>query len=111
MERIVFEVQGSAADPYQVAFSKANSENMTATCTCVAGTKGIYCKHRIGILKGEKRGIVSGNQADVDRIVEWVKGTDIEKALSEIAECEDALTLAEAKLAKAKKALAKSMKD
>ncbi|MBE3063506.1 MAG: SWIM zinc finger family protein [Spirochaetes bacterium] len=111
MEEVTFLVQGSAADPYTVTFKQRSPGNLSAYCTCPAGEKGTFCKHRLGILRGEARGIVSPNAADVARVRSWLAGSDVEAAIAAVEACEDAVTRAESDLAKAKKALGRAMLD
>ena len=85
MDEIIFLVQGSAADPYEVRFVNRGNGNLSAYCTCKAGQKGSYCKHRINILKGETRGIVEGSLDSVEMVVSWLPGTDVETALKDFA--------------------------
>lgn len=68
METREFLVQGSALEPYKVTFKKVGG-NLSAYCTCPAGENGMYCKHRFNILEGSTKGIVSGNEADVQIVV------------------------------------------
>ena len=106
MAQLEFLVKGSAKDPYEVIFIK-DGENLTAICTCPAGTYGNVCKHRISIIDGDSKSVVSENAADVETIVAWVVGTDIEAALKEMRDAEaagagstNALKVAKANLAK-----------
>jgi len=48
----------------------------------------MYCKHRIRILQGLVEGIVSENVADVQKVVGWLGGTDIEEALGRVCTLE-----------------------
>ncbi len=111
MEEVTFLVQGSAADPYVVTFKRRAPGNLSAYCTCMAGEKGTFCKHRLGILRGERRGIVSANAAEVERVHSWLAGSDVEAAIAAVEACEDGITRAESELAKAKKKLARSLLD
>ena len=111
MDEIIFLVQGSAADPYEVRFVNRGNGNLSAYCTCKAGQKGSYCKHRINILKGETRGIVEGSLDSVEMVVSWLPGTDVETALKEIEQAEDGVILAQSNLAKVKKKLSQALLD
>ena len=111
MKEVEFLVQGSAADPYVVRFVLRGKGNLSAYCTCQAAEKGIHCKHRIEILRGSRRLIVSGNDQDVDTIRQWMRGTDVEAALNAVDDAETALVLAKSAVAKAKKRLAQAMLD
>lgn len=107
MEQLVFLVKGSSADPYEVTFIKDGS-SLTAICTCPAGTYGNFCKHRISILDGKTGAITSDNVNDAANVVDWLVGTDVEEALSEMRAAEKlddpekkALNVAKRKLARA----------
>jgi uncharacterized Zn finger protein len=87
MEEIRFLVQGSAEEPYNVTFRKS-ANNLSAYCTCPAGETGQICKHRINILCGITDGIVSENEAKVKVVNLWLKGTDVEVALTAVIDAE-----------------------
>lgn len=89
MAQLEFLVKGSAKDPYEVIFIK-DDENLTAICTCPAGTYGNVCKHRVSIIEGNGKSIVSENAADIETIVTWVVGTDVEAALKALRDAEAA---------------------
>lgn len=108
--QIEFLVQGSAAEPYVVTFHK-EGDNLTANCDCEAGLHGIYCKHRIDILRGETKNIVSDNLEDVATIQLWLQGTPLESALREYRETEKLESEAKQRFSKAKKALARTMTE
>lgn len=92
MEEIEFLIQGSAQEPYQVKFRK-NGTKITAYCTCMAGESGMYCKHRLDILtNGKTSGIISNNANDAMRVSEWLPGSNIEQAMTDIRNAE--ITLA-----------------
>ena len=111
MEEIIFEVQGSAPEPYRVSFFRRSNTNLSAYCTCPAGENGQYCKHRFTIMEGEQKGIVSTNADDVKIIRSWLIGTDIEKALIKVREIEKGAERIKTELTLAKKNLAKALRD
>lgn len=110
MEEITFQVQGSAAEPYAVRFSRKGN-NIRAHCTCPAGAVGQYCKHRTRIIEGSDEGIVSGNEKDVASVVAWLPGSDVKAALNDVRNAEDRLEAAKRELAAFKKKLARSLMD
>lgn len=105
-----FEVKGSASEPYKILIKK-DIKNLSAYCTCPAGSNGMHCKHRISILLGSSKNVVSDNASEVDEVAAWVAGSDIEAALNIIAELEDQSTRIKKELSAARKALAKTMRD
>lgn len=110
MERIDFLVKGSSPEPYQVTFTK-NGSNVSAYCTCPAGVNGQYCKHRFGILAGSDANLINHNPADVAKVSSWLPGSDIETAWVEVKQLEHEAEQIKVQLSKAKKALAKAMRD
>jgi hypothetical protein len=110
MERIIFLVQGSAKEPYEVEFKKENN-NLSAFCNCPAGVNRLYCKHRLNIMMGLDIGIVSQNKGDARRIKTWLVGTDVEKALNDVAEKEEIFERVKQELSVAKKRLAITLRD
>jgi hypothetical protein len=72
--QIVYEIQGSAPDPYVVT---VNIEPFTMSCTCTAGLNGLPCKHRIGILSGQASGIVKGDISLLAKIAKMAQCTNI----------------------------------
>jgi uncharacterized Zn finger protein len=105
-----FEVKGSASEPYQILIKK-DGTNLSAFCTCPAGKNGMHCKHRISILSGSSKAVVSDNISEVAEVATWVAGSDIESALHVISELEDHSARIRKELSAAKKSLAKAMRD
>lgn len=110
METVIFKVQGSAEKPYTTLFKRSGA-NLTANCSCPAGQVGQYCKHRINILNGIVDGIVSGNESEVQTILLWLKGTDVELALKQVQEAEENLEETKKQLNGFKKKLARALLD
>ena len=110
MGQLEFLVKGSAKDPYEVIFIK-DGENLTAICTCPAGTYGNVCKHRTAIIDGDAGSVVSENAAEVETIVTWVVGTDVEVAMRALREAEAAGSGSTDIVKEAKANLAKAFND
>lgn len=108
---ILFLVQGSAPEPYNVVFRRRDPQNLSAYCTCPAGENGMYCKHRIRILQGLVDGIVSENVEEVQRVVDWVVGTDVEQALRAVCDLEQEMDRLKKTLSHAKYSLARCFLD
>lgn len=109
MKEIEFLVQGSAPEPYRVSFVK-DKNNLNAFCTCPAGENGQYCKHRFAILAGDSKAIVSKNKDQVTTVCGWLPGTDLESALTELAEAEHEYDAAKELFTIAKKRVAQAMR-
>lgn len=108
--KLVFLVQGSAAEPYAVAIERIG-DNLTATCDCPAGLVGQYCKHRFRLFLGSAEGVVGG---DADRVAEvpgMLRGTDVEAALASVERADRDAEMAKRRLSDAKRALARAMSN
>ena len=105
-----FLVQGSTPIPYKVVFTK-NGDNLTARCSCKAGIHGMHCKHRINILKGDVKGIVSQNEEDVEVVVSWLPGSDVEAVFNELDVAEAEYKKVNEKFKAVKKSLARALLD
>lgn len=110
MQEITFLVKGSSPEPYEVTFTKNNS-NMNAFCTCPAGENGQYCKHRFAIMAGDNRAVISSNKDQVMVVKSWLPGSDIEEALMKLAEAEHEYDNAKKRLTAVKKSIAKAMRQ
>ena len=110
MEEIVFEVQGSAPQPYRVVFVRRSQTSLSAYCSCPAGENGQYCKHRFAILDGVLEGLVSSNADAVKIIQSWLPGTNVEKSLLKMRGLEKEAARIKRELSSAKKELCKAMR-
>ncbi len=108
MEELIFLVKGSSAEPYEVTFIK-DGTSLTALCTCPAGTYGNFCKHRISILDGNTEAISSDNVKQAATVVDWLHGTDVEAALSELRDAQKTADPDKKALNAAKRKLARAM--
>ena len=105
MPEINFMVKGSAEDPYEVTFLKSD-DNLLVFCTCPAGENRRHCKHRVAIMNGSSKNIVSDNLDEVATVQSWMTGTEVETALRELKNAENGgdpkvLAAAKSKLARA----------
>lgn len=107
-ESIQFLVQGSAAEPYEVTFVKTGQE-FSARCTCRAGLNGVLCKHRLNILEGSQKDIVSDNVSDVAKVQSWLPGSSIQQELRNLKICEARVKAAQHELSEVKRRLAEVM--
>ena len=108
MEEITFLVRGSSPQPYEVIFIK-DGDSLTAVCDCPAGTFGNVCKHRTSILEGKFDAITSDNADQAPKVVEWLAGTDVEAALTELRQAERSSAPDKKAIAAAKRKLARAM--
>ena len=108
MNEVVFLVRGTSKEPYEVTFIREKN-GLSAYCTCPAGARGQYCKHRFEILKGDNKRIISGNKEDVEIVTWWLRGTEVEDAMRELQDAEAAYNVAKRELSAAKRELARVM--
>lgn len=105
---LIFAVQGSASQPYQVKFQQLGGR-VAASCTCPAGVFQDLCKHRIMILNGIAKGIVSENADAVEQVQSWISGTEVAAAIAEMTSIESQIDLLKKQLVKVKKTIAQIM--
>jgi hypothetical protein len=105
---IIFKVQGSASEPYTTSFYQTESK-IVAQCSCPAGKMGQLCKHRLCILQGDTKGIVSSNSSDIQDVLSWIRGTDVEDALRQFQEAEKNFAEAKKQLGVIKRRLAHAL--
>ena len=96
--KLTFLVQGSATEPYEVSFWR-NGNNLTTSCTCEAGKKGTYCKHRFALMEADVTNLVSSNIEDVRRLQDMIMGTDVAEAYEAVRNVIAAQTLITSKFA------------
>ncbi|MFV1851624.1 MAG: SWIM zinc finger family protein [Thalassospira sp.] len=109
MDELRFSIQGSSDEPYTVRFERPAPGNLNAYCTCPAGQNGQYCKHRVNLLNGEIKGIVSGNESDLTKLAEMVSGSDVEATYNHVLDLEAQAANIKKQIASAKKDLARAM--
>jgi hypothetical protein len=102
MNMIEFAVQGTSSEPYRVTFKRTGTD-ISAFCTCPAGTNGQHCKHRLNILQGLDGGVVSKNIREFGTVMSWFPGSSLDAAIRE-------MLAAEAEVERAKKAVSTAKK-
>ena len=86
MEKIVkFLIQGSGKEPYRCTFWKVDNYDLHSACTCPAGKKGQYCKHRFALLEGDITNVVNYSEEDFKELQEMLKSSDIADFYDEFA--------------------------
>jgi uncharacterized Zn finger protein len=113
MQELTFHVQGSDVEPYEVRIVHREDGKLSAYCTCQAGSNGMHCKHRIGILTGNAENLVDAKKltTELQTVCTWFQGSDIETALNELRKAERELEAIKATVSRLKKTLAKAMLD
>lgn len=82
MEKIIFYVQGSEKEPYKVTFWRKEKDFKSA-CSCKAGKKGMYCKHRLDLLEGNLTNLSSDNYEDLEKVYKMLENSDLGILLDE----------------------------
>ncbi|MBF0164598.1 MAG: hypothetical protein HQL97_08575 [Magnetococcales bacterium] len=109
MPELYFQVRGERGVPLEIVIRKTG-KNLTATCACSAGVDDI-CQHRITLLSGSSKDVISNNPEDVKKVVSWIAGTDVGKALQDMVDAIKQLENAREDFADARKRLIKALKD
>lgn len=103
-----FLVQGSEKTPYKVVFIKVDTD-IKAECTCRAGIVGMLCKHRLSILDGDNRAIVSDNTDEVTEVASWLVGSPVGEAIAEVVALEVQKKSIESKIKTAKAVVSRAL--
>ena len=105
---MIREIQVASSDgasSYLVVF-EWNGKDLSVTCNCRAGYLGQACRHKEGLLLGNR--LLLPNPKDESILVEilrWVDESPVRNALSNICKAEAELQTAQAAAKAAKKAL------
>ncbi len=76
-----FYVQGSATEPYRVSFWQKDGI-LKSACTCQAGKKGMYCKHRFQLIDGDVTNLKSDNYDDLLKLNNLLEKTNFNSIYS-----------------------------
>lgn len=78
---LVFYVKGSGKKPYRVAFWKEeNSRDIHSGCSCPAGRRMQYCKHRFQIIEGDLTNLDDSTEnarEKLEILYNWLEDSDI----------------------------------
>lgn len=84
-----FQMRGSEGDIYDVE-AERNGDAVRITCTCEAAENGIHCHHRLELLRGDAKALVSSNISDVRALATMVEGTELAAAMVALTAAEGA---------------------
>ncbi|MEO5363843.1 MAG: SWIM zinc finger family protein [Magnetococcus sp. DMHC-8] len=91
MKELMFMAQESNDEPPRRVTITKEKNNLTARCTCPRGGVGHICRHRLSILSGNGRLVVSDNVADVKRVEAWVVWSDVGVLIARLVEAQKRL--------------------
>jgi len=104
----IFQVAGSAPEPYPMAVEIGPDGAVRARCGCPAGARQRLCKHVIGILSGGALDVVGGAE-QLPGLRARLGGIPLQTAVENLNAAMAALEAAEARLRDAKAALARTL--
>ena len=105
MKELTFRVQQSNATPHYVVTIRKHEKNISAHCTCELGGQDSLCKHRLSLLSGKAKWVISNNVPDVKRVLSWVAWSDVGQAITKAVHAQKRLKDARKVLEKADKNL------
>lgn len=76
MQSLIFSVEGSQPEPYQVIFNNKDNK-LTVTCSCAAGESGQFCKHRSNLFNGDVTSLLSNNKDQLPLALDWLNKSQI----------------------------------
>jgi uncharacterized Zn finger protein len=101
-DKLVFHVQGSAPEPYELTFKVVGENRIRCTCTCPAGGSAVPCKHRLTL-------ILEALESETE-LTSMIKGSPLVAAVLDIFRAEDGLETAKRAVSDAKKKVGRLMK-
>jgi hypothetical protein len=101
MKELEFMAQESNDEPPRRVIISKDKGNVTARCTCPRGGAGHICRHRLSILSGNARLVVSNNLADVKHVEAWVVWSDVGMLITRLVEAQKRLQAARSEAEKA----------
>lgn len=101
-------VQGSETTPYTVQFLRFG-DSVKASCTCKAGRNRQLCKHRLAILDGDLKAVVSENLEEVADVATWIAGSQLAPIIAEVNRLEIEKRAIEQKLKSSKRRLTEAL--
>ncbi len=78
----------STAEVYDVV-ATCEGQRLSIVCTCMAGQKGMVCRHRTNLIHGALTSLVIEQTTDVQMLAHMVEGTELAKSLAALANLED----------------------
>ena len=105
MDELSFIVQASNDTPHCTVTVRKDAEALTAHCTCASGGSDTVCKHRISILSGQKKWVISNNLSGVELVRSWVVSTKVGPALIRLVRIQQRLQEARSELDQIAKSL------
>ena len=109
MKKIEYQVQGSAADPYNITISKEGNK-LQCICDCPAGTMSTHCKHWMGVFEGTKQKYINLPKEKILEIQSWLTGSDLEDILNEFIEIKNEEERVKREFSSRKKTVLKKLK-
>ena len=100
MEKVSFVMQVSSNTPHRTVTICKDGKKITAHCTCESGWADALCKHRLSILVGQFKWVISGNIASVKHVRAWAMATDVGPAIVQLFRAQKSLQEAKLKLQK-----------
>lgn len=84
---LLVHARSNIARPYVVIFKQVENE-LLVICECKAYINNLWCKHRQAMFDGRTKGYLDYKQGDRERVIHWLEGTTLEKALEAVQDAE-----------------------
>ena len=105
---LLLHVKGSVPEPYSLKVV-VNGTVLVMKCSCMAGVRGNWCKHKAALLAGEMEQLVSPNPQDVATLASLIPQTSAAVLADELTQAERNLEIAERRVKSCRTALAKAV--
>ncbi|MEO5363333.1 MAG: hypothetical protein H7838_06880 [Magnetococcus sp. DMHC-8] len=84
MKELRFRVQISNEHPHCTVTIRKEKHNLTAHCTCEQGGPDTLCVHRLSILAGKAKWVISDNADEIKQVLSMVAWTDVGQAVNKV---------------------------
>lgn len=109
MEIVLLLASSSRPEPYEVSVS-LESTTLAVRCTCPAGERGQYCKHKAAIVFGTFDALYGSDQLEkFQQVRALIVKSSLPMLFAEIADAEKKVTIAAALAKKTKQKVARLM--
>jgi len=110
MKSFKLKAKSSKGDYYSVSIEIG--DNIRINCDCNAGVFGKLCKHKLGLLAGDKNFLYDkSDDSKLNELLLFVKRSDYSRILKELASAEAKVEEARKNLTKVKGKLEKTLKE
>jgi hypothetical protein len=110
MRNVLKAKSSDGTSSYSVEFN-LDGNRLEVFCDCRAGVLGQHCRHKEGLIRGDRALLLdSSDGAVLDEVVNWVRRSPVGTASTQLRDAEEKLKAAQVAVRAAKKSLENAMR-